>query len=113
MGAPHAGDTQVIFGVRLPVHLERTIGSPFARAADYRSNIYGIYGIYGGFFFALSRVSQYALHLHPHSPCIKPPRQVARRTMQQADPHNKRPWHRHQHEKRSDTGNQATPGPTS
>ena len=42
MGAPHAGDTQVIFGVRLPVHLERTIGSPFARAADYRSNIYGI-----------------------------------------------------------------------
>jgi hypothetical protein len=47
MGAPHAGDTQVIFGVRLPVHLERTIGSPFARAADYRSNIYGIYSIYG------------------------------------------------------------------
>jgi hypothetical protein len=65
------------------------------------------------FFFALSRVSQYALHLHPHSPCIKPPRQVARRTMQQADPHNTRPWHQHQPEKRSDTGNQATPGPTS
>jgi hypothetical protein len=47
MGAPHADDTQVIFGVRLPVHLERTIGSPFARAADYRTNIYGIYSIYG------------------------------------------------------------------
>ena len=47
MGAPHAGDTQVIFGVRLPVHLERTIGSPFARAADYRSNIYGMYSTYG------------------------------------------------------------------